>query len=318
MSYALRPALRDPGIRRVFQLSTGGVSIRGKPLADGFEAIERRQNFHAGSDFPDGAYAAEQVLDLNGDLTLTLSLNRPRDKDDEAADRPILPELWTSFSIFTGWTPDFIFNTWFAKRAQQERDRLFETEIAPRIAEGFVDTLKFLAIDKDGGVHPLPLDTTLVSRYVRDAPLFVSVRPTQAELPVRRDQIAKIVIATSYDLTKSANSRVLIRGITLRYRTAHFDGVLIRNDAVNNDLKSMTLPTPLGSVTVPADNVVIYTRSRARNSAIRRRRTRKAPPGCCATLTPTWNTTTRRSGPGWIPTGATCCSTASWPPTPAG
>jgi hypothetical protein len=255
----IRPSLRDPGQRNVFRLSTGGLAIRAKPLAAGFDAIERRMNAYEGSDLPNTTYASEKVLDLSGDLTITLSLNRPKDKDDEAADHPIQPVLWQYYSIFSGWTPEYVFNNYFAKRAQQERDRMFEQEIAPRIAEGFVDTLQFIAIDTEGNAYPLDLDATLISTYQRDTPLYVSVRPSQGELPVRRDQIAKLVIATSYDLTQSANSRVIVRSASFRYRTSHFDGVLIRNDAVNNDLKNTTLPVFLGGVTLPTDKVVLYT-----------------------------------------------------------
>jgi len=255
----LRPSLRDPGLRNIFRLSTGGFAVRAKPLSAGFEAIERRMNQYEGSDLPNTTYASEKVLDLSGDMTVTLSLNRPKDKEDEAADHPIQPLLWQYYSIFTGWTPEYIFNNYFAKRAQQERDRVFEQEIAPRIAEGFVDTLQFLAIDTDGNAYPLDLDATLISTYQRDVPLYVSVRPSQGELPVRRDQIVKLVIATSYDLTQSANSRVIVRSASFRYRTAHFDGVLIRNDAVNNDLKSTTISVPVGSITLPSDKVVLYT-----------------------------------------------------------
>jgi hypothetical protein len=251
----LRPALRDPNARSIFRLASGGISFRNKPLADGFEAIERRIHNYEGVDFPATTYAAEQVLDLSGDLTITLALNRPRDKDEPTNDDPIDPLVWADYGFFTGWTASFIFNNYFARRQQQERDRIFETEIAPRIAEGFVDTLQFIAIDKNGSAYKLDLDATLVSRYQRDAPLYVSIRPTAGALPVTREQIAKIVIATDYNLTASANSKILVRGATFRYRTAHFDGMLYRNDSVNNDLRSLTLP----GITLPTDNVVLFT-----------------------------------------------------------
>lgn len=255
----LRPALRDPNPRAVFRLVTGGLSLRQKPLSDGFDAIERRVNRYEGSDVPATSYAAEPVLDLSGDLTITLALNRPKDSDDAAADNPIDAVLWAHYADFTGWTPFFIYNNYFAKRAQQERDRLFEEEIAPRIAEGFVNTLKFVAIDTGGNPHELHLDVTLISRYRRDLPLYCSVRPTQGAFGITREQIAKLVIYSNYDISDSANSRIIVRSGTFRYRTAHYEGVLYRNDAIDNDLKNRTIPVPIGSVTIPEDNVVLYT-----------------------------------------------------------
>ncbi|HWR14602.1 MAG TPA: papain-like cysteine protease family protein [Terriglobales bacterium] len=255
----LRPALRDPNPRNVFILSTGGISYRNKPLADGFDAIERRQNNYAGTDFPTTTYAAEEVLDLSGDLYISLTLNRPKDKDDANADYPLIDADWALYTMFTGWTTAFIFNNYFAKRAQQERDRIFEETIAPKIAEGFIDTLKFLAIDKDGNPHSIDLDTTLISRYQRDATLYVSVRPKQGKLGITREQISKLVIYTNYDISASANSRIIVRRGTFRYRTAHFDGVLYRNDAINNDLKSTSIAFPGGTITIPTDNVTLYT-----------------------------------------------------------
>ncbi len=255
----LRAALRDPGTRSLFRLSTGGYSVRTKSLSEAFDAVERRFNAYAGTDLPATTYAAETVQDLSGDLYLTLSLNRPRDSNDDAADNPLDPAAWAHYAFFTGWTWHYIYNTYFAKRAQQERDRIFEETIAPKIAEGFVDTLRFVAIDHQGQRHDLPLDATLISRYQREASLYVSIRQKPQAIGLRRDQIAKLVIYTSYDLSQSANSRVIVRSGTFRYRTAHFDGVLLRNDAINNDLKSATISFPGGSVTIPSDNVALHT-----------------------------------------------------------
>jgi hypothetical protein len=250
----LRPALLDPNARSIFPLTNGGLSSRKKPLVDGFDAIERIVHQYEGTDFPATTYAAEQVLDLSGDLTITLALNRPKDKEDAANDFPIDTVLWRDFGIFSSWTADYIFNNYFAKRAQQERDRIFEAEIAPRIAEGFVDSLKFFAVDRNGNRHDLKLDATLVSRYQRDVPLYVSIRPTAAALPVTREQIVKFVIATDFDLSASADSRIMVRDVTLRYRTAHFDSLLFR-DSVNDDLRSQSLPGP----GLPKDNVALFT-----------------------------------------------------------
>lgn len=257
--HLLRPAVRDLNPRNIFRLSTGGYSYRNKPLSDGFDAVERKWNGSASTEFPATTYAAEEVLDLSGDLYITLSLNRPRDKNDEAADNPIDEEEWNFFPTLGGWDISYIFTKYFAKKTQQERDRIFEEQLAPKIAEGFIDTLHFKAIDKDGNGHQLYVDSTLLSSYQRDAQLYVSIRPTQGKLNVTREQIAKLVIYTKYDLSETANSRIIVRSGTFRYRTAHFDGVLYRNDAINNDMKSISIKFSDGSDTIPTDNVTLYT-----------------------------------------------------------
>jgi hypothetical protein len=236
-----------------FLRAGGRYASRRYSLADGFAAIERRQANYAGSDLPAGRYADEMLTDLWGDLTITLSLNRPQDKDDGAID----PALWAIFLHLRGWQAQWVFNTWLAGRKPADRDKVFDEEVAPQLAEGFVDTLKVGAIDKDGRFHDLKLDLTLLTRYERGAPLHVTIRPPMQAFSVRRSDIEKIVIYTNFDLSKSANSRIVVRGGSMSYRTAHFSGTLFIDTAINNDLKNVTIAAT--NVTIPTDNVVIHT-----------------------------------------------------------
>ncbi|WP_437625314.1 hypothetical protein [Sorangium sp. So ce1151] len=252
----LRRALRDPRGRSVFRLAGGGIAVREKPLSDAFDAIERRLNGYEGSDLPDTNYAAEQIGEISGDLSITLVLNRPVDPSAEEGksekERAIDKALWGTFVNILGFAPW----TRLEGQIQLERDRIFETELAPQIAEGFVQSLRFKAIDAQGTGHDLPLETTLITPYARGVPLYVAIRPTQAQMPLRRDQISAIVIYTAFDLSQSAKSKIVVRSGTFRYRTPHFHGILYRNDSINNDLKTATIFPGQG---IPTDAVLLNT-----------------------------------------------------------
>lgn len=254
----LRATLQDPGSRSVFRLATGGISYRKKPLSEAFAAIERRVAANAQQQ-PATTFAAEKVLDLSGELYLEMQLNRPEDKAGDAAeaDRLLDEQLWTTYLLFLPYGIAEL-RSKLEKRVRADRDAIFQQDIAPVIAQNFVAGLKFAAIDRDGNRHDLDLDATLVSSFTKGVPQYVSLRPNMAELPVTREQIAKFVIFAQQDISLAAKSRVIVRRAALRYRTQHYDGMLIRNDAVNNDLKSATIDFGAGNI-IPADNVVLYT-----------------------------------------------------------
>jgi hypothetical protein len=250
----LRPALVDPNPPRPRRLPSGGISLQHRPLADGFDAIERKSVNWVGTDFPDAAYADEEVVDLSGDLTMTFVLNRPKDKDDDG--NPIDELAWSVFATFMPWHPQTLFNRFFAGRSQQDRDAAFERDIAPKIVEGMVDRLHVHAVTPGGQAVPLAVDTTLVSTYRREVPLQVSVRPTAAALGLRRRDIAKLVLTTDFNLSGTDFNKIIVRSAQLRYRTKHFEGTLFANASVNNDLRSLTLP---GVGTIATDGVALPT-----------------------------------------------------------
>jgi hypothetical protein len=236
----LRASLVDPNPPRLRRLPSGGISQQHRPLADGFDAIERKSVNWMGTDFPDTTYANEEVVDLSGDLTMTFVLNRPKDKDDDG--NTIDDLAWAVFGNFMPWTPQTLFNRFFAGRSQQDRDAAFERDIAPKIVEGMVDQLHVHAVTQGGQAIPLAVDTTLVSTYRREAPLQVSVRPTTAAFGLRRGEIAKLVLTTDFDLSGTDFNKIIVRSANLRYRTRHFEGSLYANASVNDDMRSLTLP----------------------------------------------------------------------------
>ena len=63
-------------------------------------------------------------------------------------------------------------------------------------------------------------------------------------------------MTTDFDLSGTSFNKIIVRSANLRYRTRHFEGLLYANGAVNNDLRSLTLP---GVGTSATDGVALPT-----------------------------------------------------------
>lgn len=216
--------------------------LRNRALRGGFDALERIRNSYQGSDLPLGTYAEETLEDLDGELRISFILARPQDGVDDAIDAA----RWNVFTPFLWASPASIFNNFFLGRVQAERDRIWQREIAPRIAEKFVQTLKFFAVDNSGVAREVQMDATLVSRYAPDVPLAVSLRPVSTPPSVRRIDVRRFEIQATAGLPP--DSRALVHSATMRYRTTHLSYWLLRDARVMNDLKvgdAAVIPTPL-------------------------------------------------------------------------
>ncbi|GBD30345.1 hypothetical protein HRbin32_01448 [bacterium HR32] len=207
--------------------------MRDRTLSGGFDALERIANHYDGSDLPLGRYEEETLEDLDGDLKLSFVLARPRDDSDGGFDAA----TWTVLAPLLWADPFALFNQYLRDRAQAERDRIWRTEIAPRVAERFVQQLEFYLVHPDGSeVGPLPVDATLVSRYAPDTPLHVTLRLAADLPPVRRADIRAVRIFPKAALP--AESKVLVHSGSMRYRTAHLSHHLFRDARILNDLRT--------------------------------------------------------------------------------
>jgi hypothetical protein len=193
--------------------------------------LERIGNNYEGSDLPTGSYSRETLEYLDGELRVSFQLSRPNDTSDGAFQEPnwrvLAPFLWASGSE--------VFNQYLAGRTQAERDRIFLSEIAPRIAEAFVQSLKFYLVGRDGIEHELKLDATLVSSYSRNTPLYVSLRPADAVPQVSREWITRLKIRAETSLPEY--SKAVVHSGSLRYRTKYMSHFLFRNSRIMSDLR---------------------------------------------------------------------------------
>ena len=224
-----------------------------RDLRAGFDALERIDNHYEGSDLPVGTYA-DQTLDyVEGDLTLRFQLARPRDKDDNFD-----PVNWGWFAkLIPSLSAEEQYKTFL--KDQQFKDRIFLEQYGPRIARAFVDLLRFHWIDNNDAEHPLPIDTTLLSNFVNDRQLSVSLRLDDALSGIARKNIKFIKISefalingvyiSLFDVLPGS-SRVIVEGGNMSYRTRHSSGYLFRNGNIRNDITgsdAVRIYTPLNS-----------------------------------------------------------------------
>ena len=215
-------------------------NLRDIKLRKGFDAVERIVNNYEGSDLPEDRYCDEDIEHLNGDLRISFHLARPQDGEDgEFADE--YWEVYKPYLILVGLGIPTI-KVWFWGLSNAKKERIFQERIAPRIAEAFVQTLKFAF--KGASDISVSLDATLVSRYAPNTPLYVSLRPGGSLTAIKRASVEEFEISTDYDLSKY--SKIILHSGTLRYRTKHTNNFLFRDARIMNDL-------------IPDDPVIIPT-----------------------------------------------------------
>jgi hypothetical protein len=224
-----------------------------RDLREGFNALERIDNNYDGSNLPVGRYADQPLDYVEGDLSIRFQLARPRDKDDDFD-----PVNW-------GWLAKLIpslsaeeqYKTFL--KDQQFKDRIFLEQLGPRIASAFVDLMRFSWIDENDAEHALPIDTTLLSNFVNDRVLSVSLRLDSALNGIARKSIKYIKISEFafiggifvplFDVLPG-NSRVIVEGGNMSYRTQFSSDYLFRSGNIRNDLTgsdAVRIYTPLNA-----------------------------------------------------------------------
>ena len=212
----------------------GGV--RGR-LRSGFDAMERIKNAYAGSDFPVGTYADQALEHMDGHLYLRFELARPHDTNDDfdANAWSFLGSLFPAISALDFYQQHL--------KGQSLKDKIFQEQMAPKIAERFVRHLKFYAVDQADNRVALPIDTTLVSDYVPERPLYVTLRLSKALPALVRKNIKAVEISDTSSILSlplfqllPKNSKVIVTSGTLNYRTKYSSGALFRDPHVMNDL----------------------------------------------------------------------------------
>lgn len=220
-----------------------------RALKAGFDALERIDNNYEGSDMPTGAYADERLDYLEGELTIRFQLARPRDNDQDDFNAP----NWNWMGLLLPMLdPQELYKNFL--KGQTLKDRIFLEQVGPRIARAFVDLMAVSWVDSNDVEHPLPIDTTLLSNFTNDTQLAVSLRLSGAVPPVARKDIKFIKISEFafpgifFSNVLPANSRVIVDGGQMSYRTKFSSGYLFRSGRIANDLTgsdSVRVFTPL-------------------------------------------------------------------------
>lgn len=217
--------------------------FRNRGLIKAFDASERIKNNYEGSDLPIGRYADENIEYIDGELRISFKLVRPEDNADDTFN----VSFWNPYSSFLWDSPISIFNQYMLNVLKSERDRVFQRDIAPRIAENFVQGLEFWLITNTGN-YKLNLDPTLVSEYSPNTPLYISLRAAGNVPAVTRANIIRFEIRTSVNLP--TYSKTIVTSGSVRYRTNHLSEFLFRDFGIRNDLTAsdpVQIPTFLNS-----------------------------------------------------------------------
>ena len=162
------------------------------------------------SPIPPGPRADQPVRHLRGSITIRLGVERPQVTFDVFDDAP-----WMPLRPFLGAPAPSIFAR-LRQMAEAARDAWFQTEQAPRIAAGWVDTLRLVV-----GGSQLPADFTLASGYRFNGAVRVDF---SARIPVgsniTRRRLTDLRVEASRPLTPGSVANVTSFSYT--YDTDHF------------------------------------------------------------------------------------------------
>jgi hypothetical protein len=223
------------------------IFLRDRTLTKGFDAVERIQNHYEGSDLPLGRYSEDTIEDIDGELRILMNIARPKDYEDGS----FYEDMWSALvgggsALSLLWTsPSAIYSLLLGGKTQAEKDKIFRTQIAPRIAEKFIQNLRFLVSDGTTDKE-IALDSTLVSKYAEGPELYVSLRTRGPFNVGNRENIKYFRIISRYDLPQY--SKVTVQSGSIRYRTKYFSHFLFNNSRILNDLSvtdGVTVYTPI-------------------------------------------------------------------------
>jgi hypothetical protein len=203
--------------------------LRRRDLARAFDALDRVQDNWAHADFPPGRYADETIEYLDGELRLALTLPRPSDDDGAFSS-----SQWGPYAALLDQDAELIWKTHLGTVLKQDRDRVWNERLAPRIAARIIDGLQLSLTLDDGTSLSVETDATLVGRFRQGASMLVSLRPTGDPPGVTRARVAAVRV--SLGATMPGPGTGVVHSLTIGYRTAHTAHSLIRDAWVMNDI----------------------------------------------------------------------------------
>ena len=180
-------------------------------LAEGFAAIERIQSGYAGTNFPLATYGEQPMRTVSGELNVRISIARPRDPAEGESLDNYFQEVWGFFGALAQSLYNMHINN------QQEKDRRFQSELAPRIARDFVDSLVVHFKLFNDTLVPANLDVSLVGSYREGRAHIIRINPTAGMPQHQRNQIKGIQISTSPFFNLPAGSRIIVEQASAQY-----------------------------------------------------------------------------------------------------
>lgn len=202
-------------------------SCRDRGVLPGFEAIRRLNSPEPLP--PNRRYADDPIEQMQGSLRIRISIARPKDPTD--AKVAVQDTEWRFFGFVLRVNPEVLYERY--KRDQAQRDKIFRTEIAPEIAQAFLESLNVMLVDRDGREHNSGFSITVASRYSENGVMEIELNDTGAGPRLTRAQIAGVSIQTEFELPEF--SKVVVESASVSYATERFSGSLFR-ETVNDDV----------------------------------------------------------------------------------
>lgn len=207
--FAIRPFTLERTYRWRDTLRRG---LKDKRLLPAFEHLRDVMNGFADSDIPPGQRSEQPVRHVFGSLYLRLAIERPKDGAEAAFD----PARWAVLAPFLG-VPALGVWTRLVKLAEEERDRTFQAEQAPRVAAAWVDTLTLQA-----GSQALRADFTLASRYQFNGVVRVDFSaPVGTGQTLTRETLASLRVRATRDLPPGSVAN--LGRVSFTYQTDSFE-----------------------------------------------------------------------------------------------
>lgn len=164
------------------------------------------------SAIPPGRRSDLPVRHVFGSIYLTLGVERPKDGAEGAFDEA----AWARLSRFLGVPARGVFGR-LKEIVEQQRDRVFQEQYAPRIAARWVDTLE---LEVDG--QALEADFTLATRYQFGGVARVDfTAPIPDGQTVTRETLRSVAVKASAALAPGSTAGVTRLNFT--YQTDHFE-----------------------------------------------------------------------------------------------
>lgn len=218
--------------------------LRKPVLRPAFDAINRIQTGYADADVPTGRYADEPVREVWGELRFELNFARPRLPSEGEDINAYLTSSWNFWDqIFGSGSAEQAYKTNIA--GQKLSDKIFATELAPRLARAFCDTLQLWVTLTNGSVIPVTADFTMVPQYHPGREHLVTFR-AQGFPSVIRSQIRGITIGSNVET--APNSLTILRFASISYRNAFRSFMLVPPRRAGDDVR-------------PGDNAFLSTRT---------------------------------------------------------
>lgn len=217
--------------------------IRRAVLRRAFSAIERVDTNWVDADLPIGVHADEPIRHIEGELRLRMLLPRPADEDDGSLD----VGAWGSYQPFLWDTAENIWTRYLSAVSPSRRNRVWDSSIAPGIAQRLIQGLTLNIVRDDGTASALTVDTAQVSAFAQDTPMLVGVRVESGSIGgVTRREVARLRLGLPAATPSAA--RTTLHSGTFRYRTDFLTGDLVAERRFLNDLAvgdDVEMTTPL-------------------------------------------------------------------------